>query len=72
MFNCVTVYDTSRLVNDLEIKCWNGIHIYWATMFGVPMIIICFALPLAGLILMVTTKKHAYSDWFKEYFVFVY
>jgi hypothetical protein len=39
-FNCVDVDGTYRVLNDLEIECWNGTHSFWSLFVGLPGIIV--------------------------------
>ncbi len=34
------------LKEDLDIKCWEGTHMYWVMTLGVPLVIIWVATPL--------------------------
>jgi len=48
----VDIYETSRMLYDLEIKCWKDTHTYWAGAFAIPMVVLCFLVPGITLIWM--------------------
>jgi len=68
----VDIYETSRMLYDLEIKCWKGTHTYWAGVFAIPMVILCFLVPGFTLVWMLINRRNQQKDWFKRYFVFLY
>jgi len=72
LFWCVTLYEDSWLSSDLEILCWKGKHIYWMVGWGLPMVLICFAMPIIGIIFMLSMIKNVEKDWFWGYFIFLY
>jgi len=39
-FNCVNIDGELRVLNDLEVKCWEGAHKYWSMFVGLPGILI--------------------------------
>jgi len=55
---CVDIYETSRMLFDLEIKCWKGTHTYWAGAFAIPMVVICFLIPTIALVWMLLNRKN--------------
>jgi len=57
MLKCVTIYETDRLQNDLEMVCWTGSHLLWALAFAIPVIAICFSFPAIGVFWMIINKK---------------
>jgi hypothetical protein len=72
LLNCVTIYEDWRLQNDLEILCWQGVHRFWAGAFALPVLLICFSLPIVGSIWLIINRKRLQSEKFKSYFIFFY
>jgi len=60
----VTIYEDARMQNDLEILCWKGKHLAWMGGFGLPMVSICFAIPIGGIVFMILMRNSANKDWF--------
>jgi len=40
--------------------------------WGLPMVLICFAMPITGIIFMISMIKNVEKDWFRGYFIFLY
>ena len=57
LLKCVSIYDSSWLQYDLEMVCWQGMHLYWGIGFAVPMVLLCFSFPAIGVFWMVINRR---------------
>lgn len=53
-------------------ECWKGTHIIWAAGFALPMVAICFGIPLVGIVWILINWKWLDSAGFKRYFIVIY
>ena len=73
LFHCTTIENSSRFTDDLELECWKGIHLNFATFLGIPMIIIwVLGIPILGITFLVINRKKILSSDFKKYFLILY
>ena len=64
IFNCYKIEGVFRMRRDLEIKCWEGSHNWWAFYFGVPMIVFfIFGIPILGIVVLFFNRKNLGRDY---------
>ena len=72
MFRCTTVYEDSRLLYDLELKCWVGQHRVWALGLALPMLILCYSFPVVGIVGLTWKRAQLRRKHFRMYFLILY
>jgi len=72
LFTCQKVYEERRLRYDLELICWEGVHMNWGLFLGLPMMIIVFGIPIGGIVGLTRFRKHLYKDNFRKYLLILY
>ena len=62
-----------RMTHYMEYKCYSSEHLLWATLVGLPILIVwVFGSPLIAFIIL-TKNRHKLDDWsVKKYFLIIY
>ena len=73
MFKCTTIEDDLRFYGDLELICYQGIHMNFTVFLGLPMILIwVLGIPLFGITFLTLRRKEILRAEFKKNFLILY
>ena len=68
LFKCTDIEGVSRFTYDLELVCWEGIHLKFVVFLAIPMIFVwVLGLPILGISFLTIKRQSLLDENFKKY-----